>query len=229
MNTATRIGFSGLLLALFFFNSFAAAQDIKLDKKYFTPGEDIKVYFAASADFAENAWIGIIPSQVQHGSESLNDKYDLSYQYLKKRTSGTLNFKAPSKEGSYDLRMHDTDNNGREVTSISFIVTTSKSSESSSLELNKNIFIPGEEIQVHFTASGDFADNAWIGIIPSHVSHGKELVNDKYDLSYQYLKKRTSGTLIFKAPLQEGNYDFRMNDTDTNGNEIASVSFKVSK
>ncbi|MCI5144490.1 MAG: hypothetical protein D3923_02965 [Candidatus Electrothrix sp. AR3] len=227
MSIPTKISFGSLLLLFIFCSSLAAAQSIELDKDHYSPGEILNVYFTSSDDFADNAWIGIIPSHVKHGSESLNDKHDLSYQYLKKRTSGTLTFKAPEQEDSYDLRMHDTDNNGREVNSVSFTVAISESSKSSSMHLNKNNFLPGEEINVQFTSPDTFTDNAWIGIIPSNVQHGSELVNDKFDLSYQYLKKRTSGTLTFKAPTKEGSYDFRMHDTDNDGREVASVSFTV--
>jgi hypothetical protein len=66
------------------------------------------------------------------------------------------------------------------------------------------------------------------GTIPSKVAHGSEAVNDTNDFAYQYLKNRTSGTFVFKAPTQQGNYDFRMNDTDNNGREVSSVSFIIS-
>lgn len=87
---------------------------------------------------------------------------------------------------------------------------------------------PGENIQVIFTAPSSFASNAWIGIVPSSVRHGSEVENDKHDLGYQYLKKRTFGTMEFRAPIKPGNYDFRMNDSDSNGREVVSVSFEVS-
>jgi len=88
------------------------------------PGESIQVNYSAPSDYPENAWIGIIPSNIPHGSESENDNYDLSYQYLKKQTMGSLRFVAPSKEGKYDFRMHDTDNNGKEIAFVTFEVTS---------------------------------------------------------------------------------------------------------
>jgi|GEM_PF-6712072 len=97
---------------------------------------------------------------------------------------------------------------------------------SASLTLEKNTFAPGEEIKVVFTAPAGLAESAWIGIIPSNVEHGSEPVNDQHDLTYRYFKS-TSGSLIFKAPAQPGSYDFRMNDSDSNGREIASVNFIV--
>ncbi|WP_459926015.1 hypothetical protein, partial [Desulfatiferula olefinivorans] len=109
----------------------------------------------------------------------------------------------------------------------SFTVTSTISAGYPTLTLDKTTVKPGQEIQVHFTAAENFADNAWIGIIPSHVEHGSEPVNDSHDLSYQHLRKRASGTLTFKAPSKEGAYDFRMHDTDNKGREVASVSFVV--
>lgn len=98
---------------------------------------------------------------------------------------------------------------------------------SASLQLEKSAFSPGEEIKVFFTAPPGLVEgSAWIGIIPSNVQHGSELVNDQHDMTYQRFKG-TSGSLIFKAPEQPGSYDFRMNDSDSGGREIASVTFVV--
>ncbi len=93
-----------------------------LNKTEFEAGEEIVVSFNASAEFKENAWIGIIPSDAPHGSEAENDKVDLAYQYLKNQTEGELKFTAPTEPGSYDMRMHDTDSNGKEFTSQTFVV-----------------------------------------------------------------------------------------------------------
>ena len=95
------------------------------------------------------------------------------------------------------------------------------------MKLDRARYIPGEQIKVFFNALPDFRQNAWIGIIPSHIEHGSEAKNDQYDLTYQYLKGRTSGTLLFTAPARPGQYDFRMHDTDDNGTEVASVTFSV--
>ena len=220
MNSMKQIGW-GVFGLLVLTNTQALGHGLKLDKASFAPGEEINVHFSASSDYAENAWVGIIPAHIEHGSEAVNDGHDLTYQYLKKRTSGVLKFQALAKAGSYDFRMHDTDSNGNEVASVSFSVGGQL------LRLDKTTFAPGEEINVHFNASGDYADNAWIGIIPAHIEHGSEAVNDGHDLTYQYLKKRTSGVLKFQALAKAGSYDFRMHDTDSNGNEVASVSFIV--
>jgi hypothetical protein len=94
------------------------------------------------------------------------------------------------------------------------------------LKLDNATFAPGEEIQVFFTAPEGLPESAWIGIIPSDVEHGSEPLNDQYDITYQYFKG-SSGSLTFKAPMQPGSYDFRMNEYDGGGREIAYVSFTV--
>jgi hypothetical protein len=130
--------------------------------------------------------------------------------------------------------MHDTDNDGREVASVSFTVGGSgtegpvTTSGGPHLSLDERGFAPGATIRVHFTAPADYPRNAWVGIIPATVPHGSETRNDQFDIAYQYLEKRTSGTLVFKAPMDPGNYDFRMHDTDDDGKEVAYVTFRVS-
>jgi len=199
---------------------------LNLPKSSFTPGETIEVDFRALSTYASDAWIGIIPSEVPHGDEASNDRYDISYKYLKKKTSGQMTFKAPNKPGFYDLRMHDTDSSGMEVASVSFMVEGEYDIEGT-LTLDKDIFNGGDDIKVSFTSSSAYAKDAWIGVIPSDVPHGDETVNDRHDMSYQYIKGLTSGDMVFKAPLKPGEYDLRMHDTDSNGTETASVSFTV--
>ena len=93
-----------------------------LEKTEFRTGEMINVTFQASPVLPEGAWIGIIPSDKPHGSEEENDQYDIDYQYIGGQTSGTLVFAAPEEAGAYDFRMHDTDDNGTELTFVSFTV-----------------------------------------------------------------------------------------------------------
>jgi len=113
------------------------------------------------------------------------------------------------------------------VLGISFF--SSCKDEGYKLKLDKDVYAPGETIKVDFTADPNWSEYAWVGIIPSNVSHGKESENDQYDLEYQYLSKKASGTVELTAPSTPGNYDIRMNDADdgTVGLEITYVSFKV--
>ena len=94
------------------------------------------------------------------------------------------------------------------------------------MTLDKEIYVPGEEITVNFQASAAWPSNAWIGIIPSNTPHGDEGVNDQNDIAFQYLNGRAAGTIVFKAP-GPGQWDLRMNDNDAGGKEAAAVSFTV--
>jgi hypothetical protein len=191
-----------------------------------------------------NAWIGIVPSQIAHGSEATNDQHDIAYQYLQNRTSGTMNFTAPTTPGSYDIRFHDTDDNGVELAFVSFAVggqsssagirddggTVSQAGEGygreATLRIDKSAYRQGEQIRVRFTAPARYAGDAWIGIIPATTPHGSEATNDQHDITYQYIQQRTSGEMVFTAP-PPGRWDFRLHDTDNNGREITFVTFTV--
>jgi hypothetical protein len=197
---------------------------LNINKRGFRPGEQIIVNFTADPGWARNAWIGIIPARVPHGVEAVNDRYDVAYQYIRQRPSGVMYFRAPRRPGAWTVRMHDTDSNGREVASVSFMV---QGAVVRRLILNKNSYQAGEQIVVRFTANPAWPGNAWIGIIPARVPHGSEAVNDRFDVAYQYLRKRAQGTLVFRAPMRPGAWTVRMHDTDRNGREIASVPFMV--
>lgn len=95
-----------------------------LEKTTFRPGEEIRARARSGPGFAANAWVGIVPADVPHGNESVNDQHDLAYRYLNNRPEGEYQFTAPAKGGRYDLRLHDTDSNGKEVASVGFLVTT---------------------------------------------------------------------------------------------------------
>lgn len=95
------------------------------------------------------------------------------------------------------------------------------------LWLDKATYAPGEQMAVHFTAPASFEDNAWVGIFPADAPHGSEETNDQNKLIFQYLRKRTSGDLVFIGTTRPGSYDLRMNDNDSNGTEVATVPFTV--
>jgi hypothetical protein len=189
------------------------------------PGGTVTVHFDAAPTFHDNAWVGVVPSEVPHGSEAENDLHDLDYEYLKKRTSGTLELRAPAQAGTYDVRMHDSDHDGREVASASFEVQK----VSGKVWLDKTEFATGEAMKVHFQVPDGLDKTAWAGIVPAEIPHGDEATNDKHDLSYLYLNGKTEGTLSFSAPATEGRFDIRLNDTASDGSEIASVAFTTTK
>ncbi|MDP8225594.1 MAG: hypothetical protein P9L99_19700 [Candidatus Lernaella stagnicola] len=111
-----------IVLSILVLSACSGGPSLSADKTDVKTGEAINVTWKAPGSYAKNAWIGIIPASIPHGSEAENDKHDLTYQYLGGKTSGVFTFSAPKKKGSYDFRMHDTDSGGKEVASVTFTV-----------------------------------------------------------------------------------------------------------
>lgn len=206
----------------------SAKPTLRLGQPSYRAGQAIRVIFDGFPGNAKD-WIAVTKADLP------DNKYG-QWFYLAGKKGGALAFKAlPA--GSYQVRAYlNWPAGGYKVAErLAFTVSAGAASGGAAsgagagLRLDKTTYAPGESIRVSFTAPGSYASNAWVGIIPSHVAHGKEAVNDRYDLTYQYLKKRTSGVLVFKAPTKAGAYDLRMHDTDNwaTGRETASVSFQV--
>ncbi|MCD4750175.1 MAG: VWA domain-containing protein [Thermoanaerobaculales bacterium] len=187
------------------------------------PGGRVTAHFEAAPTFHEHAWIGVVPSEVEHGSEEVNDRHDSSYEFIRGRIAGTSTLSAPSNPGTYDVRLHDSDRKGREVAHATFRVEAAQGR----VWLDKTDFTTGEKIAVHFEANAKLGTGAWAGIVPSDIPHGDAGVNDKHDVDYRYIKNAADGTLELRAPATAGNWDVRLHDTDTSGREIASVTFTV--
>lgn len=95
---------------------------LKIPKRSYRPGESIEIEFQVPGYFPRNAWIGILPTSVEHGSEEVSDRERLSQKYLEGSPSGVITLYAPSEEGDYDIRMNDSDVEGVEVASETFSV-----------------------------------------------------------------------------------------------------------
>lgn len=104
---------------------------IELVETEYAPGQEIKLSYETNAELFEKPWIGIIPSEVKHGAEAENDAHDLTYQYFDGKPKGEMVFAAPDEPGEYDFRMHDKDDgeDGKELASVSFVVTAPVSTE----------------------------------------------------------------------------------------------------
>lgn len=188
------------------------------------PGADLTVTFKAPAGLPEDAWIGVVPATVAHGDGEEIDRHDVTYEYLEGHASGSWTFTAPADPGAWEVRMVDAGRRGRELAAAGFTV---RRLGGATLELDRTTVPAGQEFTARFTTPVGLAPNAWVGVIPSSVPHGDEAVNDQHDVDYEYLEGRTSGTLTLRAPAEPGAYDLRMNDNDSAGKEIASVSFTV--
>jgi len=207
-----------------------AVKEVKKDmltisKTTFASNEDIVVDYAVDK-LSQNAWIGIIPSETAHGSESTNDQYDVAYQYLSGSTAGSKTLTAPAKPGKYDLRLSDA---GKELFSVTFTVEAGIGADiKPAITLTKTKYKAGEALAGEFMAPSTLTKNAWIGIIPSKIAHGTAKENDANDVSYQYLSGKTQGKIDMLAPAEKGSYDVRMSESESAGGaELATITFTV--
>jgi hypothetical protein len=194
---------------------------LQLNKKFFEQNEQILAYFEVPSSFSASAWLCMLSTKTPHGV--WQDSYGcISYDNLKRRTAGVIDFTAPSTLGSYDLRIYDS-TYGQEAVSVTFMVVLGEEKEPS-IWLDKTSFNPGEQIEVHFTAPASFLSTAWVGIVPSEMSANEY----KHDFPWKPLNKMTAGVLTFAAPVTPGSYDVRMNDAGgNNGQDVASITFTV--
>ena len=203
---------------------------LKTDKTEYEVGETIKVDFVADPNWDKNAWIGLIPSNISHGTEAENDDHDIAYKHLGGMASGTLEFEA-MEAGDFDLRMNESDNeeNAKEVAFVSFkVIEVSTDFSAFSVKTDKTKYKVGETIKVDFVADPNWDKNAWIGILPSSIPHGLESENDQHELSFQYIEGKASGTFEFTVDIA-GDFDVRMHESDNaiGAKEVASFSFIV--
>lgn len=196
-----------------------------LSEQSVRPGTELKITLVAETSLSSEAWLGLVPSSVEHGDGNIIDQHDITYVYLGENPNQTYTLTVPEKSGNYDIRLVSTNKNGRELLSKSFLVSSIDSSNVR-LTLEKNEFSAGEQITVTFAGTKEFSEKAWIGIIPSKVPHGDAKTNDQHDIDYRYLSGKSEGKFVFIAPSKKGQFDFRLHDTEF-GNEVRHVSFEV--
>ena len=163
----------------------AGNATITTSKSTYTIDEGIDFSFTASK-LPDDAWIGIVPVAIPHGDEAVNDSHDTSYEYLGGRTKGDITLPNPGL-GTWTLRLHDTDNNGRELAHVVFEVVSSLGSserlhqggacEIHILEANEGKPI---RFKVNNRPSGG---EAWFGLYPEGATdqeHGEHHQNWMY-------------------------------------------------
>ncbi len=101
--------------------SDSAVIEIRLARSSFKADEKIDFSFSAPK-FPDDAWIGIVPADIPHGDEAVNDQHETGFKYLEGRTSGGFTLPNPG-PGQWTMRLHDTDHNGREIAYSPFTVT----------------------------------------------------------------------------------------------------------
>lgn len=98
---------------------------IALDKDVYQVNEDIwALVTLGETAVANDAWVGVIPSETPHGQEVDSDAVDIDYEYITRANENSVvQLNAPDRPGSYDIRLFDTDAGGVELASITITVT----------------------------------------------------------------------------------------------------------
>lgn len=109
-------------------NSSLVVKSMSIDKTVYSSGESevqikVKIQLEGLSDH-NSAWIGIIPSNIQHGNEDINDQHDIDYEYLESElNNGEVTLSSSLEKGDYDVRVCDGDGEGAvEIAYISFEV-----------------------------------------------------------------------------------------------------------
>lgn len=96
--------------------------ELTLNAEYYLPGDEILVTYKVPAEFEDDAWVGLIPSEVEHGDEEVCDEFDLDFHLIGDEKEAEVSFYAPEELGMYDIRLFDSDFEGKEIRSVSFEV-----------------------------------------------------------------------------------------------------------
>lgn len=95
-----------------------------LDKASYQTAETIEVTLVINTPLADDAWVGIIPTDTPHGLEADNDAVDISYVYVNTAVEGKVTLNAPTEAGTFDVRLFNTDSSdGVELASETITVT----------------------------------------------------------------------------------------------------------
>ena len=154
-------------------------------KSTYTIDEGIDFSFTAPK-LPNDAWIGIVPVAIPHGDEAVNDSHDISYAHLGGSTKGEITLPNPGL-GTWTLRLHDTDNNGRELTHVVFEVVSSLG-RSERLHKGRACEIKIIEAKtgkpIRFNVNNRPSGNdAWFGLYPEQATdqeHGEQHQNWMY-------------------------------------------------
>ena len=199
----------------------ASINLLNSDTRIYSPGTSVEfVYQVDESLLKSSPWIGIVPSDIPHGEESENDKHDLTYIYFD-ANQGQKSIRAPSKEGFYDLRMHDTDFNGKELAYISFEVKEDTDLQPV-ITTDKQVYNPGEAISITFKNAPAETSKDWIGVY-------RTSSDESGYLSWQYLDGKETGELTFTSPRDAGEYNIRLFNDDSYNTIAVSHAFQVSE
>ncbi|MEQ9814579.1 MAG: discoidin domain-containing protein [Azospirillaceae bacterium] len=197
---------------------------LEADRGVYLPGETIVVTFGGLPGNDQD-WLTIVSSGAPPGTIG-------PFAFTNGRSEGQLELIAPPSFGPHEIRvMFDFPVGGNEIRATMPVSIEQPEPPppafSGSIALQQTTVEPGARMLVLFDGAADLAADAWIGIVPADTPHGQEAVNDRANLGLAYLNGVESGQVRLIAPVEPGDYDLRLHDTDQDGREIASIGFII--
>ena len=99
---------------------------IDLNEDWVQPGKTIQVKWDAPVSQQKSgAWIGVVPAVTPADDKITHDNADLQYKTLDGKSSGKFELRVPNGQGKYELRIYDSETNGKVLASTPFTVSNS--------------------------------------------------------------------------------------------------------
>ena len=189
---------------------------LAFDKPVYKRGEKIKLSFTFDPTLPDGAWIGLFKNFAPLDGSDDPDRHDIKYDYIKKRTSGVWAFDAPNEPGYYVAAIISGAKNEwtpyckvRMQVSLDGVRPLPVAHEEQPLALGAAKVRAGDEITVAYAAPLGL-ENPWIGVMPATVTTTSTGENDRYDISYTWVKSGMTWYWTFHAPSSPGQYVVRL-------------------
>ncbi len=154
--------------------------------------------------------------------KTINSAQEIYLEALKKKKENEASAAASKQTGQINSSKAKSLNPVKKAATSVFI-----KNNTDSMGIPKSSFEPGEEIVLDFTASPDYPEKSWIGMFKADLPHSGMAANNNHELSFKYLEKKQKDTFTFTSPTEEGEYDFRMFDRNSE-EEVATLKFTIS-
>lgn len=206
--------------------ALALAADVHTDAEAYWAGEAVTITWASDPGWPGQAWVGIVPAHVPHGSSAENDRNDVAYAFIPEgEATGIATLPAPSLPGEWTVRLHD--GRGAEVAHAAFTVRTPDYS-SSTLAVDPPRAHPLDTLTVTWSVPQGLPPRAWVGLLPAGAPHANAAEADAYDVAYRFLSGKTSGTWQLPAPEQADTWHLTLfSDEGPSGQLVTDTRFSV--
>jgi len=191
--------------------------DLELLTERILPSQEFKFKIKTTLDIDRYSRLGTYPYSPKK-SKSQSGYIKSSFYYY--RSNDVMTMKAPGKDGIYEIRFHGPKNKIF-IKRLVFLVGE-PNLEGLAFSLDKQSYSPGETITVSYTGNEDLFERTWFGMFNKDES--------KYynRLAYQFIEDELKGTITFKAPSKEGDYNVTWFYADQGPKLLEPIPFKVS-